>query len=211
MKSSGIVFAVLTLFLGMSISFADGHLKASTTDTEAVYWFSPPFDEAGGLSHLTRTDGMILITLEAANLVPGDVHTLWVIVFNKPDGCSAPGCGEDDIFAPDGNLNMDGLAAAQIAIGNGSGNVAKSDGTLEFGARLPRDMPIGNHQIRFGAGPIFGGGYLLTAEPKNAEVHLIIQSHGQARGGPKLLETLNLEGSNCTPFCSDVQFSVHLP
>jgi hypothetical protein len=210
MKSSGIVFAVLTLFLGMSISFADGHLAESTTNSEDVYWFSDASD-AGGRSHLTRTNGMILVTLEAANLVPSHAHTLWVIVFNNPDGCSAPGCGEDDIFTPDGDLYIEGLIAAQIAIGNGSGNVAKSDGTLEFGARVPRNSNNGNHQVLFGAGPVFGSGYLLTAEPKNAEVHLIVQTHGQARGGPKLLEQLAYVDVNCTPFCSDIQFSVHLP
>jgi hypothetical protein len=209
MKSSRVVFAVLTLFLGMSSSFADGHLAASTTNSEAVYYFSDASD-AGGLSHLTRTNGMIVATVEAANLVPGHVHTLWVLVFNKPGNCSDDSCGEDDIFNEDGTLNGNQVIEVGLGIANGSGNVAKADGTLEFGARIPRgaDLTTLGHQVLFGDG---FGPIVLTASPHEAEVHFIIQTHGQARGGPKLLETLNLEGSNCTPFCSDIQFAVHLP
>ena len=66
----------------------------------------------------------------------------------------------------------------------------------------------GNHQVLFGEG---FGAYLLTASPHDAEVHLIVQTHGQARGGPKLLEQLAYVERNCTPFCTDIQFTVHIP
>ena len=67
----------------------------------------------------------------------------------------------------------------------------------------------GNHQVLFGAG--MSSNYLLTASPHDAEVHLIVQSHGQARGGPKLLEQLAEVAKNCTPVCADIQFAVHRP
>ena len=204
-----VAFAVLALVFGVSSALADGHLALSTTNTEAVYLFTDGSD-AGGLSHLTRTDGMIIATVEPANLVPGHVHTLWAIVFNRPEECSDGVCGEDDIFNEDGTLNVPQVLAVGIAIANGSGNIAKADGTLEFGARIPMgaDLAQLGHQVLFGDG---FGPIVLTASPHDAEVHFIVQTHGQARGGPKLLETLNLEGSNCTPFCSDIQFTVHVP
>lgn len=204
-----VAFAVLALVFGVSSALADGHLAPSTTNTESLYFFDTGSD-AGGRSHLTRTDGMIVATVEPANLVPGHVHTLWVIVFNRPEECSDGVCGEDDIFNEDGTLNVPQVLAVGIAIANGSGNIAKADGTLEFGARVPMnaDLEQFGHQVLFGDG---FGPIVLTASPHDAEVHFIVQTHGQARGGPKLLETLNLEGSNCTPFCSDVQFTVHLP
>jgi hypothetical protein len=197
-----VAFAVLALVFGVSSALADGHLAPSTTNTEDIYWFSDG-SNAGGLSHLTRTDGMIVATVEPANLVPGHVHT-----FNRPGNCSDDVCGEDDIFNEDGTLNEPQVVEVGLGIGNGSGNIAKADGTLEFGARIPMNATNGDHQVLFGEG---FGPYLLTVSPHDAEVHFIVQTHGQARGGPKLLETLNLEGSNCTPFCSDIQFTVHLP
>lgn len=199
--------AFLALLVCCGSVMAGGHLAPSSTDTQNVYWFDDG-SETGGKSHLTRTDGMILIALEADSLVPGDAHTLWWVVFNDPAGCSAPGCGEDDIFNPDGSLNVPGVMAAEIAIGNASGNVAKSDGTLEFGGRMPRNGDNG-HQVLFGAG--LASDYLLTASPHDAEVHVIVQSHGQGRSGEKLREQLTYVDANCTPACADIQFSVHLP
>ena len=204
-----VAFAVLALVFGVSSALADGHLAPSTTNTEATYWFTDGSD-AGGLSHLTRTDGMIVATVEPANLVPGHAHTLWVLVFNNPGNCSDDVCGEDDIFNEDGTLNGNQVVAVGLGIANGSGNVAKTDGTLEFGARIPQgaDLTALGHQVLFGDG---FGPIVLTASPHDAEVHFIIQTHGQARGGPKLLEQLAYVDMNCTPFCSDIQFSVHMP
>lgn len=209
MIRSKVTFALLALVFGTSSVLADGHLAPSTTNTESVYWFADGSD-AGGLSHLTRTDGMIVATVEPANLVPGHAHTLWVLVFNRPGNCSDDVCGEDDIFTPEGDLNVPQVLAIGLAIANGSGNIAKSDGTLEFGARIPRgaDLTQLGHQVLFGDG---FGPTVLTASPHDAEVHFIIQTHGQARGGPKLLEQLVYVDTNCTPFCSDIQFSVHVP
>ena len=187
-------------------AFSDGHLVPSTTDTQNVYWFADATD-TGGKSHLTRTDGMILATLEAANLKPGDAYTLWWVVFNMPENCSHPG-GEDDIFNPDGSLNEQGIVNAGIAIGNASGNIVKSDGTLEFGGRLPKGTNNPGHQVLFGAG---FDEVMLVRSPHYTEVHLIVQTHGKGRGGPPLLKQLSMVNSNCTPRCADLQFSVHVP
>ena len=204
-----VAVVLLALVFGIDGALADGHLAPSTTNTEAVYWFADATD-AGGLSHLTRTNGMIVATVEAANLVPSHAHTLWVLVFNRPENCSDEACGEDDIFTPEGDLNVPQVLATGLGIANGSGNVAKTDGTLEFGARVPQgaDLTALGHQVLFGDG---FGPTVLTASPHDAEVHFIIQTHGQSRGGPKLLEQLAYVDKNCTPFCSDIQFSVHVP
>jgi hypothetical protein len=188
-------------------AIAVSHLQASTTDVQNTYWFADGSD-AGGKSILTRTDTMVVAAVEAANLVPGDAHTLWFVVFNEPDACSDGECGEDDIFLPDGNLNEAGIVAAQIGIGNATGNVAKSNGTAEFGAVL-RQGVNNDHQVLFPAG--FDGASLLTADPDDAEVHLVVQTHGQARGGSQLAKQLTYVEAACTPLCGDIQFSVHAP
>jgi len=203
----------LTRLLPLLVLFCFyGTVMADTNSTE-VRWFADG-QPTGGWSHLTRTGGMIVITAEVAELVPGDAHTLWWIVFNTPAGC-VDGCGEDDIFNEDGSLNEEGVLAAGISIGNASGNVAKSDGTLEFGARMPRSGSAGGHQVLF-TPFVFGAGeetdYLLYASSNDdAEVHVIVQSHGQARGNKKLMEQLSEVDSNCTPVCADLQFAVHMP
>lgn len=178
----------------------------STTDTQDVIWFADgtPTD---GKSHLTRTDNMVLVTLEAAKLKPGNVFTLWWVVFNYPEFCSGS-CGEDDIFNNDGTLNQVQITTVGIAVGNATGNVVKGDGTLEFGARLPRDSNAPGHQVLFGAG---FGEVMLVNSPHEAEVHLVVQSHGQRRGGPVLLEQLAYNTANCTPRCADLQAAIHPP
>jgi len=201
----GIVLLVVMLIAGAAV--AAGHLAPSTTDTQNVYWFADETD-TGGNSFLTRTDGMVLAVVEAEELTPGDAYTLWWVVFNNPDACSDPGCGEDDIFAGD-DLNIEGIQEAQIGIGNATGNVAKADGTAEFGGRLKKNDTSGAHDIVFPAG--LTGDALLTVSGNDAEVHVIVQSHGQARGGPQLLNQLTYLEAGCTPLCGDVQFSVHKP
>jgi hypothetical protein len=137
-------------------------------------------------------------------MVPGDAVTLWWVVFNNPAGCSSGTCGDDE-FEPG---NEDLLEDAEVAVGNASGNVVKSDGTLEFGGAL-RKNTMDDHQILFGAG--FASPYLLTVDPDDAEVHIVGQTHGQGRGGKKLREQLTYFEANCTPSCADVQFAVHPP
>ena len=108
--------AVLTLLM----CFGMLSVYASDTDKQDLYWLpAPPLMDAGGDSFLTRTDTMILIVVEVANLVPGDAHTLWWIVFNNPAACYVVfECGESDIFNPDGTLNEGQIVAVGIAIGN---------------------------------------------------------------------------------------------
>jgi hypothetical protein len=213
MKTRTAIFGVALLALMMiaGVAVAAGHLQPSNTDTQDVYWFADG-SGTGGESNLTRTDGMVLAAVEAQGLTPGDAYTVWWVVFNNPDACSAPGCGEDDIFAdgnPENGLNVEGVKAAGIGVGNATANIAKANGTAEFGARLKRSDTMSDHQILFPAG--LEGGALLTASGNDAEVHLVIQSHGQARGGPQLLKQLTYVEMGCTPFCEDVQFTIHRP
>ena len=195
----------LALVLGCGAVMAGGPPPASTTDTQNVYWIDDGSDTDGD-SFLTRTNGMILITLEAAGLVPGDVYTLWWFVFNDPTKCAdhpLP-CTIADIF------NFDPETGPGGAIGHASGNIAKSDGTLEFGGRMVRNATAqdSGHQVLFGAN---GTDILLTASPHDAEVHLVVQSHGQGRGGKPLRKQLTYFVANCTPDCVDIQFTFHQP
>ncbi len=194
MKSLAKITSVMAIFVS-------GY-AAAATDGQPILSFADQSD-TGGESFLTRDGDTVLVTVEAQGLTPGNAVTLWWVVFNNPDGCSGGVCGDDE-FNP-GNEGL--LGSAQVAVGNASGNVVKSNGTLEFGGVLRRNT-MDDHQVLFGAG--FSSPYLLTVDPNDAEIHLVVQVHGQARGGKKLREQLTYFEANCTPTCSDVQFSMHL-
>jgi hypothetical protein len=201
--------AFLAIMMVASVAVAAGHLQPSRTDVQDTYWFADESD-ADGKSILTRTDAMITSTVEGANLTPGNAYTVWFVVFNNPAACSDDECGEDDIFTDTG-LNEDQVMAAQIGVGNATANIAKADGTAEFGAVL-RSGPYADtgHQLLFPAG-LEGDALLLDDNTMGAEVHIIVQDHGQARGGPQLLNQLTYSETGCTPYCEDIQFSVHKP
>lgn len=208
-RMAGIVVgAAASLALVGGVAWA-AHLTPSTTSSTGLIDFHDGSPEGDGTSHLTRTDGMALVMVEAENLVAGNAYTAWWVVFNQPENCSDEACGEDDIFLPSGDLNVDGVLASEIGIGNATGNIAKADGTAEFGARLKRNDNSGAHQIVFPAG--LDGNALLTASPHDAEIHIVLQSHGQARGGNPLLAQLTYLEANCTPNCVDVQAAIHMP
>lgn len=208
------VLGVMTVALLMvaGVAVAMGHLQPSTTNVQPVLSFADE-PNTGGESVLTRTDTMVLASIEAVGLTPGNAYTVWWVVFNNPGACSDAECGEDDIFVdgdPANGLNVPGVMGAEIAVGNATGNIAKTDGTSEFGARLKRnDGDTSGHQILFPAG--LTGDSVLTASGNDAEVHIVIQNHGQARGGQQLSNQLSLVETGCTPFCADVQFAVHQP
>lgn len=210
MKRKLSLLSITALAVVMIAGVADaGSQMTSSTDVQSVFRFSDGSD-TGGQSVLTRTEGMVLITVEAASLRAGDAFTLWWIVFNDPAACSAPGCGEDDIVNEDGSLNEAGIMAAGIGIGHATGNLARADGTTEFGGRLIRNDDSGAHQIVVPAG-LGDANVLMTASGLDAEVHVVVQSHGRAREGNRLLRQLTSFQAACNPRCRDIQFAAHLP
>ena len=205
-------FLVGTLAVG-GVSLA-GAGAQSMTDTQTMFDFATG-NPVPGDSHLTRTKNDVFVLVEAEGLVAGGAHTLWFIVFNEPGECSDM-CGEDDIFNADGSLNEAGVMAAEIGIGNASGNVARADGTIELGGHLERNGGPAGHQILFPAGLDPEGDSLLTVSGKKAEVHVILQTHGPARNlGDGLLEQLSMVDAQCNPIlvdsCADLQAAVHTP
>lgn len=205
-EAGWVAVAAIGLLLVGSAAVAVGHLQASLTDVQPVLSFED-LSDTGGQSVLTRTDGMVVLALEAADLEPGDAYTVWWVVFNAPENCSDGECGEDDIFHPDGTLDVAGVQAAQVGVGSATGNIARTNGTTEFGARLRQNDTTTDHQVVFPAG--LAGPGVLTASGLDAEVHLVVQHHGQARGGTQLSNQLSQIEYGCTPGCPDVQFAVH--
>lgn len=186
-----------------------------TTTTSDIHFFATP-DEVAGHSTLRRTDDDIRATFHAEGVLPEHAVTLWWVVFNEPERCSAPGCGQDDIFVggdPTAELDLEGIAAADIVAGFASGDVSSPDGSLDLTATLEE------HEI--GPEVIFGDGALLK-DARRAEIHLVARSHGPAIEGDEDIQTGSFAGGcerdlfppeipESEGECADIQFSVHAP
>jgi hypothetical protein len=201
----GMALGLLAATMLGNAALAAGHLASSTTDTQGLVSLGD-FSPTGSVSRLTRFDDGVTVVVEASGLEPGNAYTLWWVVFNNPAGCMTAPCGIEDILNPDGSLNFGGIVDAQIGMGHATGNIARSDGTTEFGGTLLQNDNEG-HQAVFGAG---FGEFLLTVAGTDAEIHVVIQDHGKARGGNPLSQQLSLFEANCTPGCQDVQATIHL-
>lgn len=190
--------------------------KSSTAmSSSGVSWFAEP-ERSIGHSKLWRNDDGVRMIFKTSELAPAEALTIWWVVFNVPENCSAPGCGTDDIFVngdPNEGLNLAAIAAADIVAGYATGKVASQGGQSNLNARL------GEGEI--GPEVIFGGGALLK-DARAAEIHLVARSHGPAIPGLEGIQIGSFAGG-CEVFlnppavpdaegeCADIQFSVHLP
>ncbi len=153
-----------------------------------------------GSSRLTRAKSRIRVTLKTTELTPRHTYTLWWVVFDAPENCSAPACGEDDVF-DDALAGGPNLPEVTI-LGAADGRIARRSGRTIFAGMLHRGDV---------SKAIFGDG---LDNPMTAEVHLVVRSHGEKIPG-LIREQLTTFNGGCDPGqpnegqCVDVQFSVH--
>ena len=149
-------------------------------------------------STLIRTDEGIAMDLQTDDLEPNAPYTVWWVVFNTPEGCSEA-CNADDVSGENGP-NPD----AGVSVLWATSNVSDAHGRSVFSAYLPEGQPLG--QVTVGSG---------LEDARNAEVHLVIRSHGAA-DMDRLYTQLNSfeptpdKGGTCE-VCANVQFSIHMP
>lgn len=113
----------------------------------------------GGSAMLMRNDEGIFATLSTDGLEDGHVYTLWVVMINNPEACAASPCTPPEILGMSDDL--------QSEVTWGDGIIISDEGRAEFTTYVP----AGDVQE-----PWFGNG--LT-NPTGAEVHLIINDHGE--------------------------------
>lgn len=212
---STVIFStVIVLVLGLA-TFVAGAQNAGepVVTTSAVSRFSDFTEVSGASSQLTRFPNGVTTTLNTSDLVPGDVYTVWWVIFNEPQNCSDGACNLDDLFyiEEDGSItldevgnramNLDALEASVVSIQHASGSVSV-DGTLSVSASLGlNNVP----------GIIYGPG-LQDADA--AEIHLVVRTHGPAVDGA-FEDQLSTFGGGCEPIdtapCDDVQYAMHFP
>ena len=111
----------------------------------------------GSTAHLRSNDQGVTVTVRTHDLVPGNAHTFWVLIFNNPEECEALPCTVNDL------LNRTDIVEANVIYGGG--RVVRSH-TTPFQAHIP-------------VGDLEGGWYENGfTNPRNADIHVVINDHG---------------------------------
>lgn len=190
---------------------ASGHVT-----TNPAYWF---WDSAtvAGTTTLVRTPQGVNFTYKTSNLTPGQVVTVWVVVFNNPEHCATTPCTFADMANPD-------RPGVQSDFLYGGGHIIGGSGRGNFGGRLRVGDTSGSGLAEV------GGTAVGLLYPETAEIHLALHSHGPAVPGQILKEQLTTFLGGCQTFlgpdgladgpedmpvtvgeCSTFQASIHLP
>ena len=168
-------------------------------DGDGVADFTNGFDQRQQLgsstSQLIRTaDGIRFQYDVSGGMTPGDLLTIWWIVFNNPELCQdtnpvAPaGCGVDD------------LQTIEVVPANiwASGSVVRSDGS----ATLTASLPVNDTSFALSANSL--------ESPNSAFVHLILRSHLQTVGtATGAFNQLTTPSGGCTGPCANFAFAPH--
>ncbi len=209
------IFGVLTVAILAAALAVPASAAPAIHQTVDVNEFSGALVAADGAS-LVRTDSGVnmrasttvggeLFDLFAGPLgvdwEVGDATTNWFVVFNNPDACSAPGCGEDDVQDAATGANNDPGVGVHFATGHVAGSSRwRSAASLREG-----DL----------SGVLFGSPLL---DAMTAEVHIVVRSHGPAAnlvpGG--LAAAIGSFGGGCLPddgpnICGDAQAAEFKP
>lgn len=214
-----IISLIVGLLPGLGVPLAAQNGVAMVEPITTVQNVISTKDESvidGAEAILVRMEHGLSMTLDTNGLAPGEVYTVWWVIFNAPENCSGGICGPDDVFLMDdmGQFILDDNGqwqpnfadreAAQVSSLRASGRIALEDGSAIFKGHLP----IGDttDDVVFGQG---------LADPMGAEVHFIVRTHGPAI--PDLInEQLLTAWGGCpdptdrSP-CDDVQTAVFVP
>jgi hypothetical protein len=165
----------------------------ATSGTSVVQRFSDGSVVAGAWSSLVTNVSGASMTLHTSGMAPGDVVTIWWVVFNAPQNCTH---GEGPYRCGPGDLPpYGGDGSAEPSVLYATGHVIGGSGVGNFGAHLTAGDT---------AGALFGPG--LT-NPLGADIHLVVHDHGPA--DPAIVAQQIHSFGVCNLVCTDVQFSVH--
>lgn len=138
----------------------------------------------------------VSLTLQTAELEPEHVYTVWWMIFNKPQHCSATPCLPDDLFNP----------AVEASLLYATGEIADSWGQADFSAHLPRGVEP-NGQVLFGP----------ALQARFPEIQVVVRTHGAAEAftAEELEQALMTFEGGCDivggpNFCEDQQIAFHL-
>jgi hypothetical protein len=166
---------------------AAGELSASaqTADVDVVVAGGPAIGTVVGQSHLTRNQKGLRGNVRTSGLTPGHVATMWIVVFQDPDGCIGACDSPPEDFGP-----------ARAALALAGGTVVPSSGKVTITGKL--DVGDATDAALFDT-------------PFGSEVHLVIRTHGPVIPG-MLDEQMGSLNGGCPPnVCMNVQAARYVP
>jgi len=158
-----------------------------------VHWLGDLSIVDGSSARLTRTNNGASFSLRTTGLEKGDAVTVWWVIWNNPGDCVVANptlganCGIPDLFV---DFPVDLTPRSDVSVMYGAGNIIGGSGNGGFAGHLRVGETTATH-------PFFPDSPGLL-DPRGAEIHFIVRSHGPAIPGmiPEMLSTF--EGG-CTP------------
>ncbi len=192
----------------------EGVLAKSNVKTTVDIISPIPGVDVTGSSTLHRNKNGITVNFKADGLIPG-AYTIWWVIWNQPQECETPGaCNEPDFANAD---------VVEVEVMYAAGHVVGNNGKGNFSAHLNVDDASGSINESFFGLPPAGG--LQSGNTFNAEVHVVLRTHGPKVPG-LVNEQIGSYGGGCDvpllhlPFtvypdvigeCADIVFAVHPP
>lgn len=179
MKKLSLFTVLILALLIVGVVSAAGPPVESEGD---IHGFGPDPREPGpgASATLTRHNGKVRYNITTNNLDAGAAYTNWWVIWNDPTECDG-GCDGTDLGVPGSSVLW------------ATGRVLNNHGNAQFSALLHENSAPG--QVLFGPG-------LTDAE--NAEIHVVIQAHGQVNPMHVYEQTHYVE-AGCNPTCVDQQ------
>lgn len=173
------IIAVVVLIMSAVPALAHGDdldANGAAHQTASVHAFGslPDLDPAGDdyrSAKLVRNDNGISWSIKTDSLTPGDVVTIWYVIFNHPGACTNSDADEGARCVGGDLSNADVDASVMWA----AGTIVGGAGTASWGGHLSTGELNSPH-------PAFDNGQGLD-HPRGAEVHLVVETHGPARPG----------------------------
>jgi hypothetical protein len=193
-RTRGRLLAALVLAaVTATITATAASAAPAAQSTHPVVWTWDPTTPVG-TSTLVRTDAGLSATIQSSGIPAGTAVTLWFIVFNNPSACATDPCSIVDlIFHP----------AAEGDFLVGGGRVVGDSAEVNLGGALQVGDSSGSGFVEIGM-PARAIG--LT-NPRGAEVHLALHSHGPAVAGPTLRDQINSFTGGCQVFLGNGGFA----
>ncbi len=179
--------------------------------------FNPILNQTTSESILIRINRGVFARYRSKELIPGHAYTLWWVIWNNPKKCLTPnGCGDpEDVDFLNPETGVDVLFA-------GSGRVIGSSGQGTFYGRLRAGDDSESVYDLMGIPPAGG---IQKGNTFNAEVHLVLRSHGPKIPGMVYEQISSYVGGCTDPFaflpfseipdevgeCGDIEWSLHAP
>lgn len=174
-------------------------------------------DSRPGAAVLTRTAGRMVLEISTQDLVPNSTYSVWWIIFNDPENCLQPDlCDTPDVFSSPGVLNEVQVPATRNSATWATGFITDGEGRINTSAEIDAGaVPVGTFVNHGWSTPVSGGpddnAGLLPGNGLEAEVHVLLRSHGPAVAGSAGDQISTFNGLCDVQTCVNTQNAIFRP